>query len=76
MKRWSKEFDLGVILDHKHRFKDHISTKPNKARSLLAFIKRWSKEFDDPYTIKVLYVSLVSIDGYGILLVYIVTSNC
>jgi len=51
--------DLGVLFDHRLSFKDHISTITNKARSLLAFMKRWSREFDDPYTTKLLYVSLV-----------------
>jgi len=31
----------------------------NKARGVLAFIKRWSKEFDDPYVIKTFFISLV-----------------
>jgi len=31
----------------------------NKAMSVLGFIKRWSKEFDDPYTTKLLFTSLV-----------------
>jgi len=30
-----------------------------KAMSVLGFIKRWSKEFDDPYTTKLLFISLV-----------------
>jgi len=51
--------DLGVLFDHKLSFKDHISTITNKARSLLAFMKRCSREFDDPYTTKLLFVSLV-----------------
>jgi len=32
----------------------------NKAKGVLALIKRWSKEFEDPYTTKTLYVALVS----------------
>jgi len=51
--------DLGVLFDHKLSFKDHISTIANKARRLQAFMKRWSREFVDPYTTKILYVSLV-----------------
>jgi len=31
----------------------------NKAMSVLGFIKCWSKEFDDPYTTKLLFSSLV-----------------
>lgn len=51
--------DLGVILDPKLRFHLHIDSCVNKAKSLLGFIKRWSKEFDDPYVTKRLFVSLV-----------------
>lgn len=51
--------DLGVLLDRKLRFDLHIDSCICKARSLLAFIKRWAKEFDDPYITKRLFVSLV-----------------
>ena len=51
--------DLGILLDHKLKFSDHIFKMVNKAMSVLGFIKRWSKEFDDPYITKTLYISLV-----------------
>lgn len=51
--------DLGVILDNKLRFNLHIESSVNKAKSLLGFIKRWSKEFEDPYVTKRLFTSLV-----------------
>lgn len=51
--------DLGVILDRKLSFNLHIDSCVNKAKSLLGFIKRWSKEFDDPYVTKRLFISLV-----------------
>ena len=51
--------DLGIILDTKLRFHLHIESSVNKAKSLLGFIKRWSKEFDDPYITKRLFNSLV-----------------
>jgi len=51
--------DLGVLLDPKLKFSDHISSIVNKARGVLGFIKRWSKEFDDPYLTKTLFISLV-----------------
>jgi len=51
--------DLGVILDPKLKFSDHISSIVNKARGVLGFIKRWSKEFDDLYLTKTLFISLV-----------------
>lgn len=55
----SSFLDLGVLLDQRLRFDLHINSCINKARSLLGFIKRWSKEFDDPYLTKRLFVSLV-----------------
>ncbi|XP_075150995.1 uncharacterized protein LOC142225106 [Haematobia irritans] len=41
--------DLGVWLDTKLNFNYHIDSCVGKAMSVLGFIKRWSKEFDDPY---------------------------
>ncbi|XP_075167691.1 uncharacterized protein LOC142239811 [Haematobia irritans] len=41
--------DLGVCLDTKLNFNYHIDSCVGKAMSVLGFIKRWSKEFDDPY---------------------------
>lgn len=51
--------DLGILLDAKLNFIQHISLTVNKARSVLGFIKRWAKEFNDPYVTKQLYTSLV-----------------
>lgn len=51
--------DLGVLLDHKLSFNLHINSCVNKAKSLLGFMKRWSKEFNDPYVTKNLYINLV-----------------
>lgn len=51
--------DLGVMLDAKLSFIPHINMMVNKARGVLAFIKRWAKEFIDPYVTKILYTSLV-----------------
>jgi len=50
--------DLGVYMDPKLKFSDHITPMVSKARGVLAFIKR-SKEFDDPYVAKRLFISLV-----------------
>jgi len=50
--------DLGVYMDPKLKFSDHITSMVNKARGVLGFIKRWSKEFDDPYVTKTLFISL------------------
>jgi len=59
MDRIARVDDLGVLLDPKLKFSDHISTIVNKARGVLGFIERWSKEIDDPYMTKTLFISLV-----------------
>jgi len=46
-------------LDPRQKFADHISSMVNKARGALASIKRWSKEFDDPYMTKTWFISIV-----------------
>ena len=46
--------DLGILLDTKLNLNDN-----NKARSTHCFIKRWAREFSDPFITKQLYVSLV-----------------
>lgn len=51
--------DLGVVFDTKLKFNLHYDYIISKANSLLGFIKRNSKEFHDPYTLKSLYVSLI-----------------
>jgi hypothetical protein len=51
--------DLGILFDHKLKFDRHISQTVNKAFRVFGFIKRWAKEFKDPYTTKLLYTSLV-----------------
>lgn len=51
--------DLGVQFDPKLNFIQHVSLTVSKSRSILGFIKRWAKEFKDPYVTKQLYTSLV-----------------
>jgi Reverse transcriptase (RNA-dependent DNA polymerase) len=51
--------DLGVILDNRMTFNNHIETIITKSARMLGFIKRISKEFKDYYTLKTLFVSLV-----------------
>ena len=51
--------DLGVILDRKLNFKAHIEYITAKARSILAWIKRFGYEFEDPWTIKRLFSTFV-----------------
>lgn len=59
IQRSDKLRDLGVILDSKLTFVEHFNTMVNKAFSMLGFIKRFSYNFKDPYTIKTLYISYV-----------------
>lgn len=51
--------DLGIYLDQNLNFKLHYNYIINKSNSMLGFIKRWSKEFSDPYILKSLYTCLV-----------------
>jgi hypothetical protein len=51
--------DLGVVLDSKMTFRNHIDATVAKGLAMLGFIKRLSGEFRDPYTVKALFVSLV-----------------
>lgn len=51
--------DLGILFDSKLNFVPHITTIINKARGTLGYIKRWAKEFNDPYITKTLFTSLV-----------------
>lgn len=51
--------DLGILLDSRLNFRSHISLTVNKATGVLGFMKRWCKEFADPYVTKQLYTSLV-----------------
>ena len=51
--------DLGIYFDEKLSFKNHYSYIINKANSMLGFVKRWSKDFPDPYTLKTLFTALV-----------------
>jgi len=51
--------DLGVLMDPKLTFSSHIHFIIGKARSMLGYVKRWAKEFNDPYICKLLYTSLV-----------------
>ena len=51
--------DLGVLMDPKLSFNLHINKIINKASRTLGLIKRWAKEFKDPYATKLLYTSVV-----------------
>lgn len=51
--------DLGVFFDSKLCFNKHIDVIVGKANCRLGMIKRWSKEFKDPFITKTLFTSLV-----------------
>lgn len=51
--------DLGIFLDRKLNFTDHIDFIISKAYSMLGFLKRNTAEFSDPFTLKALYNALV-----------------
>lgn len=51
--------DLGVVFDSKFTFVNHINMIVPKAYALLAFIKRNCRDFSDPYTIKLVYMSTI-----------------
>jgi hypothetical protein len=59
LKRVNTITDLGVILDSKLSFRENIDSVVNKGSAMLCFIKRLSREFRDPYTLKVLFVTYV-----------------
>lgn len=51
--------DLGVICDSELNFRSHYDNIVGRANSALGFVKRWSKEFSDPYVTKSLYTTFV-----------------
>jgi hypothetical protein len=57
LERVNTTTDLGVILDSKLFFREHIDSEVNKGSAMLGFIKRLSREFRDPYTLKVLFLT-------------------
>lgn len=60
--------DLGIILDEKLSFKNHIDYVTNKAKSRLAWVKHFAKEFNDPWVLKKLFNTYVlPIIEYGII---------
>lgn len=51
--------DLGVLLDSKLSYTNHIEFITNKANRAWGMIRRYAGEFTNPYVIKMLYVSFV-----------------
>src|SRR5450759_2383220 len=59
LERVSSICDLGVTIDSKLRFNEHVSIMTAKAFSVLGFIRRHASEFTDIHALKTLYCSLV-----------------
>jgi hypothetical protein len=51
--------DLGVVLDPKLNFIQHIDSLISKASKMLGYIQRVGREFKDPYTLRSLYFAFV-----------------
>lgn len=59
--------DLGVVLDSKLRFTNHIAVTTAKAYAMLGFLRRNTANFDNVHALKSLYCALVrSVLEYGI----------
>lgn len=58
-KRVTEQRDLGVIIDNKLKFANHINAITSKATAALGFIKRFCYDISDTQTLKTLYYSLV-----------------
>lgn len=67
LERVSSIKDLGVILDSKLRFDQHVAITTAKANAMLGFLRRNTQHFDDIYALKSLYCALVrSVLEYGV----------
>jgi len=51
--------DLGVTVNSKMTFNEHIAATSAKAFAMLGFMRRNTKDFKDVYALKTLYCSLV-----------------
>jgi hypothetical protein len=49
--------DLGVIMNEKMNFSEHVDVMVGKAFAMLEFIRRLSFELRDPHTLRSLYTS-------------------
>lgn len=59
LQRESTVKDLGVLIDSKLTFKDHVAYVVSKASSQLGFLFRFAKKFRDVYCLKSLYCAIV-----------------
>jgi hypothetical protein len=58
--------DLGIVFDTKMTFDLHINYVISRSKSMLGFVKRFGKEFSDPYVLKTIYCAFVrSVLEYG-----------
>ena len=57
--RVNEHRDLGVLVDSKLNFIDHINAITAKATSMLGFVKRFCHDIKNTHTLKSLYYSLV-----------------
>lgn len=68
LERVSSVKDLGITLDTKLRFTEHISLVVAKAYAILGLVKRNTRDFNDVYCLKAIYVSLIrSILEYSVI---------
>lgn len=59
LQRESTIKDLGIMIDSKLTFKDHVSYIVSKASAQLGFVFRFAKKIKDIYCLKSLYCSIV-----------------
>ncbi|XP_055542947.1 uncharacterized protein LOC129728527 [Wyeomyia smithii] len=59
LKRESTVKDLGILLDTKLNFKDHVAYIVSKASSQLGFLFRFAKKFKNIYCLETLYCAIV-----------------
>jgi hypothetical protein len=59
MDRASSINDLGVIMDEKMNFSEHVDVMVGKAFAMVGFIRKISFEFRDPYILRSLYTYMV-----------------
>jgi Reverse transcriptase (RNA-dependent DNA polymerase) len=58
--------DLGIVFDRKMSFDLHVNYVVSRSMSMLGFVKRFGREFSDPYVLKTIFCSFVrSVLEYG-----------
>ncbi|XP_055644162.1 uncharacterized protein LOC129780183 [Toxorhynchites rutilus septentrionalis] len=59
LQRVNRIKDLGVLLDSKLRFHEHVSVTISRANAMVGFLRRNTAHFDDVYALKSLYCAFV-----------------